>query len=294
MTTIIIKHVDNVQDLLNAISAVTQVFSDPARFDSGEEVFSKWDGEPCGCDDCVDRIETEQGSAIAAPLVPYLSCPGRGTHLRLIDCWACWSDVYRGAALETDVLAPQAWDVAIAALSAGATLAGVHRANADPNDQPGPAAYVCDTPNGLLLVEADENLLFFRALRLLRAARTVADLREVDERLGLGMWESWYDMHPIDPTDEDIESYDRWADDTERVDHWRDHIATAGFQFEFTHDDMPRPYDQWLPEHVADTMSAWMANEYLVNKNYTDPARTLLRQHGIRLVNEPALLDALG
>jgi hypothetical protein len=29
--------------------------------------------------------------------VPYVRCPRAGTHLRLTECWMCWSDVHRGA-----------------------------------------------------------------------------------------------------------------------------------------------------------------------------------------------------
>jgi antirestriction protein len=38
--------------------------------------------------------------------MPYVPCPDRRVHTRLIDCWLCWSDVKRGAAREADVLTP--------------------------------------------------------------------------------------------------------------------------------------------------------------------------------------------
>ncbi len=39
----------------------------------------------------------------------YVPCPRRGLHARLVDCWMCWCDVMRGAAIEPEVLAPDAW-----------------------------------------------------------------------------------------------------------------------------------------------------------------------------------------
>src|SRR5262249_42434499 len=148
-----------------------------------------------------------------------------------------------------------------------------------------PTAYVWEAKRGLYLVEADEDLLFFRALRALRTARTVGDLREIDERLGLGRWESWWDMWSVFPTDEDIEYYDQWSHDSERLHHWRDHPATATFEFEFTDEDMPRPYDEWVPEEVFEILCGWMADDYRVKKRYAAQARALLQQHGVRLVD---------
>jgi len=36
----------------------------------------------------------------------YVPCPRRGTHLKLIECWACWCDVMRGAVAAELVLRP--------------------------------------------------------------------------------------------------------------------------------------------------------------------------------------------
>ncbi len=131
MTRIIIDDVANFQDLCNALVAVSRSFTtNPGKFDSDEEYFSKGPQEACECDDCLrDRLAERRPIAeIAAPL-PYIPCPDRGKHLRLTDCWACWCDVHRGACLEVDVLDPDAWDIALLALL---PAAGKHRANVEP------------------------------------------------------------------------------------------------------------------------------------------------------------------
>lgn len=123
MTRIIINDVANIQDLYNALAAVTQAFDNPEKFESEEESFSKRPAEDCDCDDCQRQRDTERVepvAEIAAP-EPYIPCPRRGTHLRLTECWACWCDVHRGACLEVDVLAPEAWDLAIGELVAASS-----------------------------------------------------------------------------------------------------------------------------------------------------------------------------
>jgi hypothetical protein len=163
-----------------------------------------------------------------------------------------------------------------------------------------PTAYVWETKRGMYIVEANEDLLFFRSLRALRSARTVGDLWEIDEGLGLGLKVRWDDMWSIFPTDEDFEFYGQWSDDSRQLDHWRDHPVTASFAFEFPYADMPRPYDEWVPEEVCEILYDWMADDslfkekrddYLVKKRYAAQALLLLQQHGIRLVDEPALAD---
>lgn len=110
MTTIVIDDVENIHDLTDAIAAVLNAFKDPSRYADPEAYFSKGGPTPL-------RPELE------APK-PYLPCPRRRTHLRLTDCWACWSDVRRGACLEVDVLSPQVWDTAIGELVAAETAWG--------------------------------------------------------------------------------------------------------------------------------------------------------------------------
>lgn len=34
----------------------------------------------------------------------YVACPRRGLHERLVDCWACWSDVASGKVRASEVL----------------------------------------------------------------------------------------------------------------------------------------------------------------------------------------------
>lgn len=118
MTRIIIDDVDTIQDLYNALAAVTQAFSDPHTFDSEEQYFAK-SPEP----QAVGRvgrasqptldIESPRLAGESTKGVSYSPCPRRGTHHRLSECWACWCDVQLGACLEVDVLAPEAWDVAL-------------------------------------------------------------------------------------------------------------------------------------------------------------------------------------
>lgn len=111
MTHILIEDLENLNDLLNAISAITQVFADPAAFEAETQTFSK-EGS-----DYDEETEVPEQSAedLPPPPAPYIPCPIRGTHHRLADCWLCWSDVHRGAAVETDVLRT-AWNLALARL----------------------------------------------------------------------------------------------------------------------------------------------------------------------------------
>jgi hypothetical protein len=109
MTRIIIDDVEDIEDLTNAIAVVMRVFTNGAAYAEEEQYFSKR-----------GHAEPQPVAEIASP-VPYVRCAYRGTHLRLTECWACWCDVYRGAALETEVLAVEAWDVAVGELLAGPT-----------------------------------------------------------------------------------------------------------------------------------------------------------------------------
>jgi hypothetical protein len=84
-------------DLVLAIEAVLTAFDDVGH------------GVAVGELRCM-RADHDSGfrcDLIAAPVpTSHLApCPRRGFHLRLTECWACWSDVVRGSALETDVLA---------------------------------------------------------------------------------------------------------------------------------------------------------------------------------------------
>jgi hypothetical protein len=35
----------------------------------------------------------------------YVACPRRGTHLKIVDCWACWCDWAWGKAALVDLIA---------------------------------------------------------------------------------------------------------------------------------------------------------------------------------------------
>lgn len=112
MTKIIIDGVENPQDLYDALAKVTHVFRNPLKFASPEEKFLKrgYHTEPA-------EVPAEK-PAPEPPLTPYVACPDRGSHLRLTDCWICYSDVHRGACLEVDAVSPEGWDVAMVRLSA--------------------------------------------------------------------------------------------------------------------------------------------------------------------------------
>lgn len=111
MTRIFIHAVDDTTDLLSALAAVTLAFTDPSAFDQDRQVFAKHDPG-----DWPGRI-AEEVEARPEP-DPFLPCPDRGTHARLTDCWMCWADVHRGAAVETDVL-QGSWDSSLAQLIDG-------------------------------------------------------------------------------------------------------------------------------------------------------------------------------
>lgn len=115
MTRIIIDDVADIQDLYDALATVTRAFEDPQRFCQEEQRFYKRLPDGSAPQDLAAEPD--------APIKPYLPCPQRGTHLRLTDCWACWCDVHRGACLEVDVLAPEAWDLAAKDLLAGSPRA---------------------------------------------------------------------------------------------------------------------------------------------------------------------------
>ena len=108
MTRVIIEGLSGRTALINAISAALAVLNQQGAFEQDEHVFAPSD--PPVATDAADAEgdSAEHRQAPSAP-VPYVPCPHRGTHERLTDCWMCWSDVMRGAALEPEVLAPAAW-----------------------------------------------------------------------------------------------------------------------------------------------------------------------------------------
>lgn len=65
--------------------------------------------EGCSCEYDRAHLDPRQGFGVEADRhdgpVAYVPCRGRGTHLRLIECWMCWSDVHRGVLDAHDALA---------------------------------------------------------------------------------------------------------------------------------------------------------------------------------------------
>jgi hypothetical protein len=131
MTRIIIEDVTNLKDLLEAISTVSAVFADGASFEIEQHTFSRSPD--------TRQVEMEGRPLEPEPVrprcaLPYQPCPRRGQHLRLADCWMCWADVQRGAAIEMDVLAAEAWDLSLARLlnpGIGSTKSGEDVGNRD-------------------------------------------------------------------------------------------------------------------------------------------------------------------
>jgi hypothetical protein len=109
VTRIIIHDIDGYYDLLKALAKVADVFSDPDTFASPNVTFYRDTPDPA------DRgvADVQPGRAVASP---YLQCPRRGQHLRLLECAHCWADVLQGYAIETDVLHPDAWDAGLRAI----------------------------------------------------------------------------------------------------------------------------------------------------------------------------------
>jgi hypothetical protein len=98
MTRIIIEGLYDRASLLAALSVVLQTFNHDDTYLQDEHVFIP--GQP--------TAHTLEPAAVPPPkaLIP---CPRRGQHQTLTDCWMCWSDVMRGAALEPQVLTAEAW-----------------------------------------------------------------------------------------------------------------------------------------------------------------------------------------
>lgn len=115
MTRVIIEGLRNRQSLINAISVVLRALNEDEAYLMDEHVFVPSTPETPETDisgRTQDRYLTPDPARDMLPHagpVPYLPCPRRGTHERLTECWMCWSDVMRGAALEPEVLAARWW-----------------------------------------------------------------------------------------------------------------------------------------------------------------------------------------
>lgn len=114
---IVIDHLRHPSDLLAALSVVLETMNLPGAFDIEEHVFrrhgaagpSPVDTAATGCPDEPFDPDPAVGMTPHTGPTPYVPCPHRGTHTRLTDCWMCWSDVMRGAALEAECLTEVAW-----------------------------------------------------------------------------------------------------------------------------------------------------------------------------------------
>jgi hypothetical protein len=138
VTRIVIDDVDGPDALLQALAAVQDAFaSGRADYAARQEYFSRRSdgaggstGGIAGRVPPLPRLAPGEVRALVPDLpspTPLAPCPRRGAHLRLEDCWACWADVHRGACGRVDVLAPEAWDLALRALtsSGGEPIAGL-------------------------------------------------------------------------------------------------------------------------------------------------------------------------
>lgn len=82
---------------------------DLVRLDQDDEDCQvAWHREGCFC--VADAAATDPRQAIVVDAerhdrpVPYIPCSMRGLHASLSECWACWSDVHRGAIAAADAL----------------------------------------------------------------------------------------------------------------------------------------------------------------------------------------------
>lgn len=98
---IIINDIEDVSDMLAALSAVTATLCDPSAWYVEQHVFTKQrrdhppsqQADRTGPDMQLVAIQVDDAMG-SRRLMP---CPRRGTHRRLTDCWMCWSDVHRAA-----------------------------------------------------------------------------------------------------------------------------------------------------------------------------------------------------
>ena len=118
MTRIIIEGLRDRASLINAISVVLDTFNNDAAYAHEEHVFVP--RQPPADPVSGREAETSDSPFDPDPAIglrrepgptPFVPCPRRGTHVRLTECWMCWSDVMRGAALEPEVLSKSAWQI---------------------------------------------------------------------------------------------------------------------------------------------------------------------------------------
>jgi hypothetical protein len=111
MTRVIIEGLVDRRSLLSAISVVLEVLNHDDAYLEEEQVFIPGGGavqDPMGVSGghSTPPIALPDQPQAIGHLIP---CPRRGIHTRLADCWMCWCDVMRGAALEPEVVTTAAW-----------------------------------------------------------------------------------------------------------------------------------------------------------------------------------------
>jgi len=120
MTRVIIEGLRDRASLINAISVVLDTLNSDDAYTHAEHVFvpqapdGAEEAEPTEDSEVPEANPTLQPDPAAGMTrdsgpTPFIPCPRRGTHELLTDCWMCWSDVMRGAALEPEVLNLRAW-----------------------------------------------------------------------------------------------------------------------------------------------------------------------------------------
>ena len=137
MTVIIVEDVETAQDIATLIGYLTGVLAngeaealceqetvrlvqrqvvpsaealeDFVDLDGDDTCYDPDHRDACSCQ--LDAADTDprrgvlvDGTRSSGP-VRYVSCAARGTHVRLTECWMCWSDVMRGVIDEADAVA---------------------------------------------------------------------------------------------------------------------------------------------------------------------------------------------
>lgn len=98
MTTVVIEGLVDRASLLAALSVVLDTMNRNGAFEVESHTFTPDLTAP-----------GPEGERPHDRPIGYVPCPRRGAHLTLTECWMCWSDVMRGAALEPQVLTAGAW-----------------------------------------------------------------------------------------------------------------------------------------------------------------------------------------
>ncbi len=120
MTRVIIEGLRDRASLINAISVVLDTLNSDDAYTHAEHVFVPHAPDGAEVAEGSDDADTPEANTTLEPdpaagmkpgsgPTPFIPCARRGTHELLTDCWMCWSDVMRGAAIEPEVLTAAAW-----------------------------------------------------------------------------------------------------------------------------------------------------------------------------------------